>query len=251
MFLIGGIMTATLLFKTINGTPYWCSVIIDLVAMLGSGVVCSALVSLLIEIQNNSRANNVLRDQRDFILKSAKNKLIRLYEMELKNLSLYYTSNILNQKKNWKKEELTISEIGARLVFLTDKINTAEAENISADMLTIDADYDRREKNRYRLLVEENLAYYELLHQALLDLSNNSHTYLLAGIFTEDRIENIDFLASQVHNVISFSSENGLEELLVLDFKRMFFEDTKDILEFLEISDNIKSGCHYKDFYNN
>ena len=67
MICTGLILTCCLFFELIK-LPCWLDVIINIVSIIGSGVLCSAIVSWLVEESNEKQKIETAKEQRKFIL---------------------------------------------------------------------------------------------------------------------------------------------------------------------------------------
>ena len=103
MILSGAVLTFLLFNKLFGEIPMWLTIGLDVLAMLGSGVFCSAIVSLIIDKQNQKIADEKREEQRIFILGSSQRSIVNLYKRELTELSIYHTNYILKEKGKWIK----------------------------------------------------------------------------------------------------------------------------------------------------
>ena len=103
MIAVGFVLTisfiATIWLKCVWDT------IFNIVAMIGSGILCSAVVSYIIEISNNKRDEKLKQEQQKYIFSSAKDSLLWLFSLEYKNkfrLFSEYTiaKNIIESEKS-------------------------------------------------------------------------------------------------------------------------------------------------------
>lgn len=67
IMMVSGIVLTLLLFCTIWVSSCW-DIVFNVFAMLGSGVFCSAIVSLIVEQNNERREKQRKQEQRDFLL---------------------------------------------------------------------------------------------------------------------------------------------------------------------------------------
>ena len=124
MIIIGVILTL-LLIATI-WTNDEIDLIFNILAMIGSGILCSAIVSLIIEENNKRIAREEKIKQREFILKGIRMSLKTYLFWEVDQLSQYYLLKIDNSLKNRKRIEFSIAEVISKLQKYITKTMTPE-----------------------------------------------------------------------------------------------------------------------------
>ena len=246
MILSGAVLTFLLFNKLFGEIPMWLTIGLDVLAMLGSGVFCSAIVSLIIDKQNQKVADEKREEQRIFILDSSQRSIVNLYKRELTEFSIYHTNYILKEKGKWIKQELTLSEIGEEIVSLLNKIKEFEnTQVITADMTVIDSDYIKREEKKYPHLAKNTRLYYENLYQDIQRIISQADSYFINDIFDKKQIDDFKMFAWEVQDNLSFSSEQEVFDGTLLETKLSFFEKTDEIISLLKISDK-KEYLHYR-----
>lgn len=246
----GGLSTLILFLQLFPTIPTWLDIIINIIAMLGSGVFCSALVSILIEKQNKTLEKARKNEQRQYILLSVKDRLKRVYSRELYQLSFYYAKYVLKKETKLLTEELTVEELSKKLNHLIEQIiKLKESESTSADMTVIDADFDNRIKHEYDFLVKRSESFFLSVHHSLLEILDNFTIYYASGIISEDDKNILIGIDSDVDDIIAFSTEQELENGNLLEFKRIFFEKMNHSLSSLGIDSNTTIRCNYIDVF--
>ena len=246
MMIIGVVLTLLLFNKLCGEIPTWLTISLDVLAMLGSGIFCSAIVSLIIDKQNQKVSVEKIEEQRNFILSSSQRNIVNLYKRELTELSIYHTNYILKEKGKWIKQELTLSEIGEEIVSLLNKIKEFENKQvITADMTVIDSDYIKREEKKYPHLAKNTRLYYENLYQDIQRIISQADSYFINDIFDKKQIDDFKMFAWEVQDNLSFSSEQEVFDGTLLETKLTFFEKTDEIISLLKISDK-KEYLHYR-----
>ena len=214
-------------------------IFIDVFAMLGSGVFCSAIVALIIEKQTKETQDR----QRKFILASAKDRFITLYSRELAVLSVCNSKYFLKQPLNWKERNLTLKEISDKLLLLMEQFKH------SPKLMDIDKAYTLEdiniEKQKDICILEKNRILYEGLYENLLDILEEANYYLISGVLDEDIIEKISNLKWNFQDILNCSTKEYSDEELVIDFKKILFEKTPEILSIFEIGDKETFRVHY------
>lgn len=109
MIVIGFVLTISFI-ATIWTNNTW-SAIFNIISMIGSGILCSAVVSYIIEISNNKRVQNLKQEQQKYILSSVKDSLLWLFSLEYKNLSEYLILSDTTNKYKTNKKELEVKKL--------------------------------------------------------------------------------------------------------------------------------------------
>ena len=238
---------STLLLKLCPWIPDTLHIAWDLCAIFGGGIFCSTLVSWFVEAQNAKRNKEEQARQREYILAATRNSFIRMYERELVEISNYHIKYISCKKQPWSIEHLEPCTIANKLIRMLAEIETAEMKVSSEHVITTDT--IRRSKQRYLFLVKQNQLYYQMLHQNLLELATHFTTHLISGIFTEQQIESLKVLTMEIHDILAFAPEDGIGDGTILEFKKMLFEKTSEILPILNITAEEKVRVHYRDVF--
>lgn len=250
LLLSGGIAILTLLFRLISNIPVWADILIDIFTMLGSGVFCSALVSILIEKQNKALEESRKAEQREYIFLSAKDRLKRIYSRELYLLSLFYAKFVLKEEIKLVQKELTTKELSEKLTYVIGKlIALKESESGTANMLTIDADYINRAEHEYDFLVTRNQGFYATAHQSLTEILNNFNIYYASGIISENDKNDLAIIDGEIEDIITFSTQQELDDCSLLEFKKSFFENMESSLLSLGVSSKDLIKCNYIDVF--
>jgi hypothetical protein len=70
---------------------------------------------------------------------------------------------------------------------------------------------------------------------------------LISGIFTEPQIDALKLLAMEIHDILTFAPEEDIDDGTILEFKKILFEKTSEILPILNIGAEEKVRVHYRD----
>lgn len=246
---ISGAFTLALLLKLCAFILDSLHVILDFIAMLGGGVFCSTLVSWFIEVQNSKKEDRKQEEQRNYILSSARNTFLRLYERELFLLSSYtmYASNI---SADFVRKPLTVKDISSKLTWLLAKIESDMDRESGSDGIIISTDTIRQHKLQNTYLVSQNEPYYKSLNQHLSDLSTQYTSYYISGIFSEAQINSLKSLSFDIHDILAFSQDSDIGDGSILEFKKMLFENTDEILPVLGIPGDTQVNARYRNVFN-
>ncbi len=241
MIVIGFVLTISFI-ATIWLKDAW-NTIFNIFAMIGSGLLCSAVVSYIIEASNYKRDENLKQEQQKYILSSVQDSLLWLFSLEYKNLSEYLTlSNTTNKYKTNKEElevEKVLNEISDYLRQITNNTSICfQFTNV------IDSNYLTRIKRRDNLAFKNNLPFYEKLNKELLKIYEDSNYYLTIEILGEEQLRAIHDLQIDVDQIIYYSNENNLDALF--EFKEIFIANISKNLSLFNIKESDKIICYDK-----
>ena len=238
-----GIVATLSLVVNIWIKDYAWTIIINIIAMVGSGILCSAIVSYIIEVSENKRIEKMKCEQRDYILSSVKYSLLSLFSSEYKNLSEYITLNDTTNKYKTTCDEIDIKNVIDKLCDLTNQImnNAAVCYQFST---VIDSSFLARIKRRNELAFQLLLPYYEKLNKDLLKIYEDSNIYFIDGIFDKEQLDKIHSIQIDVDSIIGCANESNID--LLFEYKDMFFADIKDVLGIFNIEQSQKIKCFYK-----
>lgn len=241
MIVIGFVLTISFI-ATIWLKGAW-NTVFNIFAMIGSGILCSAVVSYIIEISNNKRDENLKQEQQKYILSSVKYSLLWLFSLEYKNLSEYLTlSDATNKFKTDKKElavEKVLNEVSNYLSQITNNASICfQFTNV------IDSNYLTRIKRRDDLAFKNTLPYYEKLNKELLKINEDSNYYYTTGIFSKEQLSVIRDMQIDVDQIIYHSNENNLD--ILFEFKEMFITNISKHLNLFNIKESDKIVCYDK-----
>lgn len=204
-------------------------IILNIIAMIGSGVLCSALVSLFLEI----KSENEKKKQSAFILEGIKNRLRFLLLWELKALSSYAILTKPNSTKITQKSRLKLKDSISKINELLETI-TKNIESVYQYSNVIDTEYMEKLKIRNNLAFGTSLPYYKDLLSKISDLLINSNNYLINGVFNEDKVNVLKSMEIEIKEIIGFSNEDSLE--LLMEFRQIFFKNITTYFNTLDIN---------------
>ena len=238
MMIIGSICTG-LYVATLWANSIW-DMIFNILAMLGSGVFCSALVSLIIETRNEIMLEQEHKRQRDYILSSFRNSVKSLIELELRCLSRYC---LLLEAEDVKKTHncklpinTTIDKILDYLSQLRESVQMCyQYSNV------IDSNYLKRIKYRNTFAYELTFSHYTYIQKSLEHLVYESNNYLIAGVLDEKAIKSLKDMNSGCVLVIESSHEDKLD--LLFEYKFILFNEMGKHLKNLGFDLNEELNC--------
>lgn len=136
-----------------------------------------------------------------------------------------------------------------KLVWLITEIEIAEEKERESEITLITSESLKRDEAKSKRLVIKNELYYRALHQALSELSTFYGTYMIAGILTEEQIELLKELTWDIHDILLFKPDSGVDVETILAFKKNLFEKMCQYLSIFNILENDKMCVHYKDIF--
>lgn len=235
MFILGLLATFSFIFTI------WADeetdIVLNIIAMIGSGIFCSALVSLIIEQSNKKRELQRKQDEQKFILSSVKDILISITKSELRYLSEYVLFEN-NSAKTIKRDLSFPLQIKNVTKYLTDIINSLY-KNTS---VVIDENYLKKQKRKRDLAYGMLLPYYRTLNHSLLKVIEDSPFYYINGNLSEDTIKALKKIQQNIDDIITYSSEETID--LLFEFKKIFFEHISPIVKVLGINENEFYPCN-------
>ena len=246
---ISFLATATVFAKACDCTTDFWRIVFDFLAMIGSGVFCSTIVSCFIEAQNKSKEKRDRTEQRRFVFSAARNSFIRLFTREITNISMYYSKHITKEDTEWLKEEIRLQDIGEKILLLLNGIIEDEEKKRTCSSNIITVESMKQEEELKSHLVTNNKVYYKSLHQSLSELSTFLNTYFIAGLVTEQQVDLLKELTWTIDDILLCDPAIGVDDGSVLEFKRILFEKTCEYLSVLDVPDDYLTHVHYKNVF--
>lgn len=241
MIVIGFVLTISFI-ATIWTNKTW-TIIFNIIAMIGSGILCSAVVSYIIGISNNKRDEKLKQEQQEYILSSVKDSLLWLFSLEYKNLSEYLILGDTTNKYKTNKKELEVEEaLNEVSNYLRQITNNATICFLYTNV--IDSNYLTRIKRRDDLAFKNNLPYYERLNKEPLKINGDSNYYYTTGIIGKEQLSVIRNIQIDVDQIIYHSNENNLDTLF--EYKEMFITNISKHLSLFNIKESDKIICYDK-----
>ncbi|MBO5394279.1 MAG: hypothetical protein J6A28_00010 [Clostridia bacterium] len=122
MLSIGLVFSFSLCFSIIPGCPYWLVVLTDIFAMLGSGLVCSAVVTWIVESNNEKHRKIDIKRQKVFALSAIVDRTKYLLKNEIRNMSAFLLVRE-EKKRKIRKVNASIEETAEILSEMLARIN--------------------------------------------------------------------------------------------------------------------------------
>ena len=130
-----------------------------------------------------------------------------------------------------------------KLVWLLNEIEMAEEDERKEDILVITVESMRRDEDKKNKLVKNNEFYYRSLHQSLSELSTFYSTYMIAGILNEEQIELLKELTWDIHDILLYEPDIGVDDGTILYLKRICLRKCASIFQFLVLGKTMR--CMY------
>ena len=238
MFWAGLGLTCCLFFELIK-LPCWLGVIINIVSIIGSGVLCSAIVSWLVEESNKKQKEETIREQRKFILGTLSAQTKSILSWEICALSQYSHIRVGGERKTILIET-TIEEGIDALKDILKELNQ-DIDSMYQFSESIDLKYLERTRLKSTYLCEKLMPYYKAIHKTLLSVIENSSMYLLGEILNQKDIEILKNFEHIIESII-WSAETN-DNSIILAYKKhlaenllLYFEcigvDSKEKIEY-------------------
>lgn len=225
---IGLTLSFSLCFSIISGCPYWVTVLMDILTMLGSGLVCSAVVTWIVESNNEKHRKLDLKRQRIFALSAIVNRTKYLLKNEIRNMSAFLLVRE-EKKRKVRKATASIEEVANILQGLLQRINPIIKTEYKPSPL------------KERLLFADLIPVYQTLNRNILGVLEDSPVYFVNGIFDEEGIHRLQEFQAQLNEIISWSHPNSVEE--VIETKLTFVSETLSYFTALQI--DVKQEMEY------
>ena len=247
LIIVSLVMTSVMFLKLCEGVTPFGMVLCDFIAMIGGGILCSTIVSCIIEVRTKRKEKLDKEEQRKYILASVRNRFIRLFEREMFGISLYYDKHISENLHKWETETFSVRQIGAKLVWLLNEIQAEEEKERQSDVI-ITIDLKKIEEQR-KFLISSSEIYYESLLQSLLEMDASYNMYLISGLLNEHQIEVLRDLARDIQDVLLCTPEECIDDGTVLEFKKILFEKASQYCAVFDILDDEKVRVQYKNVF--
>ncbi len=223
-----GFLFTLLLFLNDYVCGYWEQVV-NIIAMLSSGVFCSAFVSYLVEISNDKRVEEEKARQRKFIFSKLNHRLEILLQREMLRLSQYSMINKHEQAKEIEK----IFEIEKTPLLLKKYIEEGEKayEKIKPD----------KEELRAYLLMGTSIYNYKGLLNTITSLLSDANAYYSSNIVCEEDIKLLENLQGLLIDIVDMAKKEFLDEFVCV--KKVFFDNLCSCFGALGIDPSAQIKC--------
>ena len=215
MLSVGLLFSFSLCFTIIEGCPYWVNLLMDIFTMLGSGLVCSTVVSWCVELNNMKREKQLINRQRIFALSAVVSRTKYLIKNEIKNMSGFLIMRE-ERKRKVRKAKASIEECVNNLHNMLIRINSIMKAEYKPSPL------------KERMLFADMVPAYQALNRNVLNVLSDSSVYFVNGVLDEESVEKLQEFQERLNEIISLSYASSVEE--VIEEKLAFIEEILTIL---------------------
>lgn len=206
-------------------------VILYVLSSIGGGLICSALVAIIIEKLHEKLEIVSVEKQRRFIFSYLQRDLLHILSFENKNLSEYFLINNEGHKKT-NKSELSISD---SLLLLQNKLAMViELQGDQTGTIIIDKNWMKNQDATKSCLMSISLPYYKRLMSDMNSIIINKDTYFINNVLDEQTFERLTSEYYLLEDIIRFSEENAID--LVVEEKKLFYDDMLKLLQSLKVN---------------
>ena len=241
MIAVGLALTLSLIITIWLPEDHWGTVVLNIFAMIGSGVLCSAIVSWIIERNNDKVLDIAHQRQREFFFHSLQVDIDRLIVFELRNLSEYVLLTEEGIKKS-ERNEWSRKIIIKKLQNYVDQI-TNSIETLYQSPRVFDDTYFEQVNQRNKLAFN-TLVYYRYLDSTLKLLLGESNLYFINGVLTEEQAKGIQYMQQAIQDVMRVP-EDDLDTFF--EMKRLFFGELCGYMHLFEIDLSKTIKCYTKE----
>lgn len=217
---LGIVLSFSLCFSIIEGCPYWVVVLMDIFTTLGSGLVCSAVVTWIVESNNEKHHQRDLNRQRLFALSEIVNRTKYLLKNEIRNMSAFLLVRE-ERKRKVRKATASIEEV---VLILNNFLSRVEA--------IVKTEY-KPSPLKERLLFSDLIPVYQTLNRNILGVLEDSPVYFVNGVFDEEGIGQLQQIQSYLNEIISWSHSSSVEN--AIEAKKALFVEVLSCLRTLGI----------------
>ena len=211
--------------------------ILNIFAMLGSGIFCSAIVSLMLEINNNKQDEKARKIKRTYILNDIYNSTNSIILREIMYSSRFCLE--FNNDRKINKTPITITNaVDKTINFLEETIGIYDSNNFRSA-----AEKDKVEIHLIRLCKLGSSEYKEFLKE-IKEIVSKSHVFLMDGTLSTVQIECLNQMAEYIESLVN-SQENYNYYDMTICCKIRIFEFLNKFLNLLE-ADTEKEKIFYR-----
>ncbi len=211
-------------------------VIINIIAMLGGGVFCSAIVSWIIEENNKKIQREEKLNQRKFVLRSFVGRLKTYLHWEIHQLSQYCMIEIDDSLKYKRCLECSIEEVISMLQEHIAKTKiTIERIHQSTN---ISPEYLSKKQQVEGLLYKDIVFLLKKLEEEIAFVLTNDNLYYINDLLDNNAVKTMSEMHIKITDIINLSEGECLD--LVLELKKDFFDKLDDFLTSLGVNLNEK-----------
>ena len=200
--------------------------ILNILAMLGSGIFCSAIVSLIFEINNSRRDEKERKIKRTYILNSICNSINAIILREIMYSSRFCLE--FNTDRRINKTPITIKKaIEKTLTFFNETIDIYGSNKFRNEE-------EKVEFHFCRFCKSGSTEYKELLEE-IKEIASKSHIYLMDGTLSTSQIDFLNKMTEQIESLVNFEDKYNYYDMIVY-YKISVFRNLNNFLNILEVN---------------
>ncbi len=208
------------------------AIVYDFMLAIGSGVLCSAVVSWIVECKNNRVIERERAMQRKYILGSVVANIKILLKKEIGCLT---ECSIICQEKQRVSQKLTHKSVCEKIQDYIENITNAIVSD-SLPNTNCAKDQDHQLQQKYYLAHKKTLWLYSDLVRSLSRIIDEINYFMVSGVFSDQDKENIEKMYCDVLCIIEGQDNGSLDNLL--GYKQNFYENIYEYLNTLNIDIN-------------
>ena len=241
----------TLIFTIILGLALILSTIwyqtnnlaVTIVASIGSGVLCSAIVSILVEYFNEKRDISNKLQIKYSVFDMLKNDLIYLLTQECKYSSYYLV--IENQSKKSNIIKISAGEIIEKIIKNLSLINDTIQKEFQEHTIHINSEWLKNNQEKDKTLYYYILPYYRRVKADINNILSNQILLLTQNTLSKDEIDFLKTCEFIIDDIIQFSESESRE--LLIEVKEAFYKESiNKLLALLQHNNEVISTILYK-----
>lgn len=220
-----------------------------IVLTIGGGILCSSIVALIVEINNDKRNkilydqnekeyNNRILEQRNFIFSGINSEIKQLFRYEVYNFSSFICLGSTTTKL--KKEDMSIKNIIKKLAKYCENIKEINDVDFPINKI-VKINFENR-KDLFSC--SSSLRHYKRILDSISVITSNKDIYYINKIIDTPEFSIIKDIVYILEDIVRFSISSDRYE--VIAYKQTFFESLTNILDIIGIKESEILNIHYK-----
>lgn len=206
--------------------------VFDFMLAIGSGILCSAVVSWIVECKNNRVIKRERAIQREHILRLVVANIKILLKKEISCLTECF---IICKKKESIRQKLTHKSVCEKIQDCIENItNAIVSDSLSNTNCANDQDHQLQQK--YYLAHKKTLCFYSDLVRSLSGIIVEINYFMVSGVFSDQDKDNLEKMYYDVLGIIEGQDNVSLDNLL--GYKQNFYQNIYEYLNTLNIDIN-------------
>lgn len=216
---------------------------VTIVTSIGSGILCSAIVSMLVEFFNEKRDISNKLQIKCSVFDMLKNDLIYLLTQECKYSSYYLV--IENQRKKSNIIKISAGEIIEKIIKNLILINDTIQKEFQEHTIHINSEWLKNNQEKDKTLYYCTLPYYKRVKVDINNILSNQILLLTQNTLSKDEIDFLKTCEFIIDDIIQFSESESRE--LLIEIKEAFYKESiNKLLALLQHNNEVISTILYK-----